>query len=381
MIEFFISIIAIITAIYVSAMLYLLYGLFRIPQHKNSRQHFISVVIAAHNEEDNIIGCLESIVRQDYSCELFEVIIANDRSTDNTAALVEEFCITHANVSIVHIEESRGVIPKKTALMKALERAQGEIIASTDADCVAPAAWLSEINRCFTEKVGMVIGHTQYPKPDSFWRGIDTVDYFAQRILGVAFTGVNSAYTCTASNLAYRKELYTINKEVFSGLAVRPAEDNFFLYCAHMHPLYEIAVATKPGSIITTKGAENLEHFLQQRFRWSAYGGNIITTGVKLFFIPVLMYYIIFWTAACAGLFLKPLLAGIGVSLLIKMAIDFLFLFRAAVLYKCYYVLVYFLPVFFIHLILIPTIVIAGNLLSFTWKGRRYTKENEITEN
>ena len=45
----------------------------------------------------------------------------------------------------------------------------------------------------------MVIGHTRYHSPRTFWQGIDALDYFSQRALGTAFIGIGFAYTCAAS--------------------------------------------------------------------------------------------------------------------------------------------------------------------------------------
>ena len=55
---------------------------------KNSDNHTtISVIISARNEEKNIGECLQSIVKQNYPNQLFETIVIDDFSTDNTAKL------------------------------------------------------------------------------------------------------------------------------------------------------------------------------------------------------------------------------------------------------------------------------------------------------
>ena len=96
-----------------------------------------SVVIAARNEEKNIGRLLTALVNQTYSEELFEIIVADDDSTDGTADIVLEFSNKFNFVKLVKIENREQVkSPKKNALAQAIKMAKGEIILSTDADCM-----------------------------------------------------------------------------------------------------------------------------------------------------------------------------------------------------------------------------------------------------
>src|SRR5687768_14936875 len=56
---------------------------------------FISVIVAARNEEHTLPHLLEDLQRQTYPEDLFEVIIVNDHSTDGTAALSNNFGSRH----------------------------------------------------------------------------------------------------------------------------------------------------------------------------------------------------------------------------------------------------------------------------------------------
>ncbi len=371
-------ILIILTVIYYISIFYLFIGLFNLPKYTNSRKHFLSVIIAAHNEESKIAQCIQGIINQDYPNDKYEIIIADDRSTDGTPEIISRYCADNQLCRSVRVEDEKDVIPKKTALIKGLSEVQGEIIVSTDADCNLPATWLSSLNNYFADDVGMVIGHTGYTRQKGFWKGIDALDYLSQRALGAAFIGIGYAYTCTASNFAYRKEIFETNKEEFSRIKVRPAEDNYLLHCVHMKSPYKIAVATDSGSFVSTEGASSFSHFLNQRFRWGAYGGNIVTFGVKLFFIPTLLFYFSLWICFILSFFITNLFLMLLISLGCKMFVDFLFVLRSVTLFKCSYLLKYFLPISLFHLILIPVIVLKGNLFTFEWKGRRYTIDREV---
>ena len=365
--------------IYAVSVLYLLTGLYRLSYRKNDKRHFYSVIITVHNEEENLEKCLECLVNQDYSTSNFEVILANDRSTDSTPSIIGRYCQKFKNFKSVEVGINETAIPKKTALIRALEIARGDIILSTDGDCMQSPGWISSINNCFSPNVIMVIGHVGYFRPENVWQGIDALDYLTHRALGAAFLGVKSVYTCTAANMAYRREIFDEHKDEFKGLKIRPAEDNFILHCAR-NSGKEIAVSTDPLSIIETQGARSFAHFLNQRFRWAAYGANITTRGVKLFFIPTLLFYLMIWVSLITAIFSPAMFRVIGVVMLSKMIIDFILIARYTQLYKIQHMLKYFVPLSIIHPVLALLAAIKGNLFPFTWKNKRYTKENEVSE-
>jgi glycosyltransferase involved in cell wall biosynthesis len=363
--------------VYGCALLVLLIGQLRLTKPRTDVKRFISVIVAVHNEENTLRLCLTGLARQTYPADRFEIIVADDRSTDSMPALIEEFCKTDNRFSFVRIEPGADAIPKKTALKKALDCARGDIIASTDGDCEVPKTWLSTLCGYFTEDVGMVIGHTRYYPPRTFWQGIDALDYFSQRALGTAFIGIGLAYTCTASNMAYRKELYSRNREAFNSLKIRPAEDNFFLHCTH-NSHYSIAVAGDPASYITTAGASNFNHFMNQRFRWAAYGDTIATPPIQVFFIQTLFFNMLVLALLVAGVIDHGALPLLAKAVGLKCAVDFLFIAPSAKRFGCLSLLKYFLPLSIMHVFLVPLIVLKGNLSVFEWKGKRYTSSKSL---
>jgi len=96
---------------------------------------FVSVVIPAHNEENYLLSCLESIKNQDYAGE-YEVIVVDNASTDNTAQIARDW-----GAKVVY----EGKRSPACARQKGAEVATGKIIAFIDADTQAPAHWLSTI--------------------------------------------------------------------------------------------------------------------------------------------------------------------------------------------------------------------------------------------
>ena len=59
---------------------------------------FVSVLIAARNEEDNLADCLESILAVDYPKDRFEILVGDDKSEDQTGELAYAFSIRYPQV-------------------------------------------------------------------------------------------------------------------------------------------------------------------------------------------------------------------------------------------------------------------------------------------
>lgn len=103
----------------------------------------ISLVIPAYNEEKYITECLKSV--SEYGGNLFEIIVVNNASTDNTENVIRSFAKDYPNIKIVN-EPKKGLTK---ARQRGLEEARGDIIAYTDADTKMPEGWVEKINKYF----------------------------------------------------------------------------------------------------------------------------------------------------------------------------------------------------------------------------------------
>ena len=100
----------------------------------------VSVLIPAFNEEKYILNTLQALKKQDYP--FFEIIIADNASSDRTSIIIERFIDDNTNLNIRQVYEGR----KGTNFARERARlaATGSIIAQLDADCVPPKDWIGK---------------------------------------------------------------------------------------------------------------------------------------------------------------------------------------------------------------------------------------------
>ena len=104
--------------VYTVAVVILIAALGRVRTGSIEDKPYVTVVMAAHNERASIGVCLASIMAQDYPEDSFEVIVADDRSTDGTTDVLKHFQENRKNLSFVIINSTpKGVSPKKHALL------------------------------------------------------------------------------------------------------------------------------------------------------------------------------------------------------------------------------------------------------------------------
>jgi len=92
----------------------------------------LSIIIPCYNEEKLIEKVLEKVLHTSLSSGLEkEIIIVNDGSTDNTAALIDSFCKNNKTVIAIHQQKNAG---KGAAISTALEKITGDIVIIQDGD-------------------------------------------------------------------------------------------------------------------------------------------------------------------------------------------------------------------------------------------------------
>lgn len=131
--------------------------------YKNKNyQPKVSFIIAAHNEEKNIIKKLENTILLTYPKEKLEIIVSSDNSVDTTNKKVEEFIEAHLDYNIIlyKVQKRMG---KTNAQNEAIKISRGEILAFSDANSIWEKDALVELIANFADKnIEYVCGKLEY---------------------------------------------------------------------------------------------------------------------------------------------------------------------------------------------------------------------------
>ena len=235
---------------------------------------FITVIVAARNESENVDACLGSLLAQDYPTDRYEVIFVDDHSMDDTRARAEAYLSRATNLRVLSLADfgDESFTGKQQALDVGIRQSHGELIASTDADCVVPTTWLSAIAEAFEPDTGVVVGFSMMDGPHDGERLFIKVQSLELLGLFAGFAGAlgwNVATACTGNNLAYRRAAY---EELggFTKMGFTVAEDNMFLQWVNRHTTWQIRVLFDPRATVRTEPMRTFRSFLRQRLRWAS---------------------------------------------------------------------------------------------------------------
>ena len=270
---FFPPLLIIVTALTVCVSLLFLIGLFRVRRGRSEARPFVSVVVAARNEEAYVGACLEALVRQTYPADRYEVLVADDDSEDRTREIVAEFGARHPRVRLVTPgPEDEGLRAKKRPLNAGIRRSRGEIILTTDADCRVRPGWVSSTMSCFESDIEAVVGFSQVDSSGGLtWvERLQGVDFLALMSAAAGAAGLGFPLAASGQNLAYRKSLFYAAGG-FGKIAHRPSGDDvLLLQVLRRAGKGRIVFNLDPEAFNTTCRFETMPGFLRQRLRWAS---------------------------------------------------------------------------------------------------------------
>jgi cellulose synthase/poly-beta-1,6-N-acetylglucosamine synthase-like glycosyltransferase len=367
-----------LSLLYCAVILFLAHGLSKIAVPAGvPGAHKFSVVIAAHNEEHNIVACLESVFSQNVDTTRFEVILVNDRSTDATADLAAVFCKFGTAFSIITITATpAGTSPKKHAVGRGIEAARNEIIVFTDADCTVPATWLESIDSCFDEDTGLVQGITVYRKiPDinCMLFAFQAVDFVSNSVVAAAAIGAGLPLNSNANNFAFRKAAFQDVNGYGKLGAVISGDDDLLLQRIWRGRVWGIRYMASVSGKVTTLPTATLGGLFEQRKRWGSktvyyYPGQVCLLSI------VFLFYLGIAASFVAGFANPALFAVFGGMLFVKILGEALLVVPGARLFGETALLKYMAPASVLQLPMVILAVIFGVFGRFSWKGQQFAR-------
>lgn len=104
----------------------------------------VAVVIPAYNEEDTIEACLQSCFSQ--TIPFKEIIVVNNKSTDQTGAIVRRLQAGHPELQLLQQNKKQGIVPTRDM---GLNAATTDVIGRIDADTVLDERWVAAVQKTF----------------------------------------------------------------------------------------------------------------------------------------------------------------------------------------------------------------------------------------
>ena len=263
----------------------------------------ISILIAARNEEANILACLEAVARLDWPAGDLEVWIGNDQSEDGTAALVAEFIRDKPHFHLLDITANAGTARGKSNVLAQLAaRATGDYFFFTDADVRVPPSWIRAMLAAWGRRVGIVNGVTLVAGEGLAAR-LQAIEWTYALSLMRRFAARKIPITAMGNNMMTTREAY-LSTGGYQRLSFSITED-YQLFRHILAKGFGFRQAFEPGVLAFTAPAESLGHLLQQRKRWMT-GAMQLPWYQKLFvFAEALLV-----PAVVALAFFSPLLAA-----------------------------------------------------------------------
>jgi len=360
-------------------------GIRRLPTHRADNIPRVSVLIAAHNEEVNLSSCLDALVANDYPVSHLEILVIDDRSTDGTRAIAENYAARFFHVRVIALDKLLDDMSgKASAICQAMDIARGEIILIIDADCLPSKQWIRSMVSGFTPETGMAGGFTllsnfQNPR-DGFFSRVQNVDWIYLLSVGAGAAGLGKPVSILGNNFGFRREVYDAVGG-YRRLGFSIIEDCALMNAMISQTSWRVRFVLESDAAILSLPPLTWRAFIDQRKRWSA-GGKEVSSFGKLLLIAGFLRHI----ATILGfIFIKPIALVIAGIFLVSLA-DFSLLWHVSSRLRCRDALIYF-PFFEIYFLLysflfapvvaLPTTVRWKNV-DYHWRfGRRVHKIKE----
>ena len=322
----------ILSIVYFTLLIAIYVGLRRLKQQvTEAGDRSVSIVIAARNEENRILPCLQSLETLAYPQDKYEIIFVDDCSTDGTADHIQEYCQKHSHWNLIRLnEKSTELQGKKNALLNGIARAKNDLIFTTDADCVVSPGWLKKMTAYFQPGVSMVLGYSPLiPAKKPYFRLLQFDNLFSA-IVSSAPTKLGYPFSSVGRNLTYRRDAYHDVGGFLSLKKFRSGDDTHLTSRFRYEKNGKIDFCADPDTFVLTRIPDSVSELFQQQVRKNSKTLHLSITSILLM-CSVFFYYL------C--LFMLPVLQPGWyltwlILVLLKFILEFISLYTAARIFR-----------------------------------------------
>ncbi|GAA4351926.1 hypothetical protein GCM10023185_11050 [Hymenobacter saemangeumensis] len=276
----------------------------------------VSILVAARNEEAAIARCLRSLANLNYPARLLEIIIADDKSTDRTAEIVEEFIRDKPQFKLLRVRQNMGTTQGKcNALAHLCRAATADYFLFTDADMALSPDWVTGMLAAVEPGVGVVTGMTT--ATGGLYGRLQGLDW----LFGLNLIRIMADHKLPASSIGNNM---LVTREAYESIGGYEAlafsvSDDLQLFRHVVARGWQFRHVSEPRTLGVSLAQPDLISLLRQRKRWMTGMDRLPWYLSGLFMLYGVFYGVLFWP----GFLPLPMVAGIYG---LKIALQTLFL-------------------------------------------------------
>jgi cellulose synthase/poly-beta-1,6-N-acetylglucosamine synthase-like glycosyltransferase len=339
-------------------------------QGKPASNRFLSVIIPARNEQKNIGRLLHALAAQSYPQDFFEVIVVDDFSTDNTGGLVQANPLS--NVTLIQPETSSYSSSKKKAIEAGIRKAKGELIVTTDADCLPPGNWLETVNSFYVKTgAAFIAAPVKFYHNNSLLQLFQSLDFLTLQGITAASVAAGFHSMCNGANLAYTREAFE-RVNGFEGIDKVASGDDMLL----MHKIGKkypgkTEYLKSKNAIVNTQPMLSWKDFFMQRKRWAS--KTLVYDDYRIIAVLAFVYLFncLFLALIIASLINSRYWLYVGLFWMAKTCIELPFLNSVAAFYEEKRLLKYLFPLQPLHIFYTVFVGFLSQFGKYEWKGRK----------
>jgi glycosyltransferase involved in cell wall biosynthesis len=258
----------------------------------------VSVIVAVHNELENLIELLPALLDQRYP--EFEVVLVNDRSDDDTEFYTYELERQFPNFRVVTVKKTPEYLnPKKYALALGIRAAKYEHMLFTDADCRPSSEhWIEKMQSGYATGADLVIGYSPYMKLRGFLNHLIRYETLVTAIQYLSHANKGYAYMGVGRNLSYTKSCFFRNKGFASHIKTTGGDDDLFVRDAVNNSKASIVISKEGQTVSIPK--KTFREWLVQKRRHMAAGrqynaadrgriGTFISSNILFYLLVIIL--------------------------------------------------------------------------------------------
>lgn len=339
----------------------------------------ISILIPARNEAGNIEKCLRSILDNAYPEMLREIIVIDDFSSDNTAEIARKL-LNNRNGKVLPLKDylspdERLNAYKKKALSIAIDNAQGDLIVTTDADCICPKNWLRHIAGIYEQSnakfIAAPVSFLPAEGKKSWLYYFQSLDFMTMQGITAAGAELNMGSMCNGANLAFEKAAFH-QVGGYQGIdQIASGDDMLLMYKIKKQFPGGIHYLKNKEAIVATPCQPTLGSFFNQRIRWASKSDKYDDKTLTLILLAVYLF-----NACLFCLFVFAFFQPLGWWFLLgmfflKTMVEISFLWPVAKFYNKSAELWRFPFLQPFHILYVLSAGFLGKFGSYQWKGRK----------